>query len=386
MIRSFRPSPPTVGVELEWQLVDEETLDLRDGILPLIEVLSDDPCIKPEMLQPAVETITPAAESTAALRSGLLDVVSRVSDAAARFGMAIVGAGTHPFCERSVPVTPLPRYLAMERTQGYLAHAYIAYSLQTHVGMPSGEVAVRVMRELRGFVPVLLALSASSPFFHGYATPFASYRQRILATARSCGMPPPFEDWSAFVDFLDLAERASMFGSFRDMHWDVRLRPDFGTIEVRVMDAQPTIDRSLALASVVHSLLVYLADTREKERPAIVRPLSWWIEKENAFRASHEGVHAWLVTDEEGTVTPLRQLAEELFEIVAPTARRLGESDDLSRARALLDDTSCERQLAVFRSTGSTREVVRALANELRDEIGRPRIHPYDSLESMGVP
>jgi carboxylate-amine ligase len=387
MIRSFRPSPPTVGVELEWQLVDEGTLDLRDAIMPLIEVLSGDPYIKPEMIQPAVETITPPAESTAALRPGLVDVVVRVVDAADRFGLAVVGAGTHPFCDRTVPITPLPRYLEMERTHGYLAHAYVVYSLQTHVGMPSGEVAVRVMRDLRGFVPVLLALSGSSPFFHGYATPFASYRQRVLATARSCGMPPAFQDWKAFVDFLDTAERASMFGSFRDMHWDVRLRPDLGTIEVRVMDAQPTIARSLALAAVVHSLLVHLTETTtEEQRPALARPLPWWLEKENAFRASHDGMGAWLVCDPHGAVRPLRELAEELFDLVAPTARRLGEDGDLARARDLLDDPCCRRQLAIFRSTGSTREVVRVLANELRDELARPRLDPYDASDVIGAP
>jgi glutamate---cysteine ligase / carboxylate-amine ligase len=269
MIRTFHPSGPSVGVELEWQLVDRSSLDLRAGVLNLAELMPNEPCIKPEMLQTSVETVTPPGESTAALRSGLHDVVARLVDAACRLDLALVGTGTHAFCERLPPITPLPRYLAVERRCGYFAHTQTVCSLQTHVGMPSGEVAVRVMRDVRGFLPILLGLSASSPFYHGYQTPFASYRHLVLASGHTSGMPPPFEDWQAFVRFLETVERASVFGSFRDMHWDARLRPDFGTIEVRIMDAQPTIARSLALAALVHCLLVHLASGKRSATTSI---------------------------------------------------------------------------------------------------------------------
>ena len=186
-------------------------------------------------------------------------------------------------------------------------------------------------------------------------------------------MPPAFEDWGAFLQFLETAERASVFGSFRDMHWDVRLRPDFGTIEVRIMDAQPTIARSLALAALVHALLAYLAAAEPSHSSA--RQLPSWIEDENAYRASQDGIEASLISDADGTVKPVRQLAEELFELVAPTARSLGEEEDFTRARALLTEgPSYLEQLAVFRRTGSTRDVVRELANELLEEVGRARL------------
>ncbi len=374
MIRTFRPSPPTVGVELEWHIVDRSTLDLAEGVVPLAGILSGDPCIKPEMLQTSVETISLPAESTAALRPALLDTVARLSDAAAHLGFALVGAGTHPFCERLVPVTPMPRYLAIERTQAYLAHGQITCSLQVHVGMPSGPVAMRVIEGVRGLLPVLLALSTSSPFFHGHATNFASYRQRVLAATRSCGVPPKFQDWPEFLRFLDTVERARMFASFRDMHWDLRTRPDFGTIEIRVMDAQPTVERSLAIAALVHSLLVHLART-EEPAARLVGPLPWWLERENAFQASHRGLEARIVCDEAGTARPLRRVAEDLFDLVAPTAHALGEVDDLARARRILEEGACaERELSVFRRTRSTKAVVLALANELLEEIGGPAI------------
>jgi carboxylate-amine ligase len=371
MIRHFLPSPPTVGVELEWQLVRRATLDLEDGILPLLDRCRDEPFVKPEVIQPSVETITAPMPSTAALRPALLRTVTRVSDAAAQLGMALVGAGTHPFCERQVPITPLPRYLEMDRSFGILPRTQITYSLQVHVGMPSGEAALRVLGRARALLPVLLGLSASSPLFHGRETAFASYRHRILAMQRSYGIPPAFDDWGAFTRFLDTVERARMFGSFRDMHWDVRVRPDLGTLEIRLMDAQPTIADSLGLAALVHAALVMLLEAPEPD-PRLPGALPWWIEKENAFRASHAGLDAVLVFDAEGTERPLRRVAADLIELSAPTARALGEEDDLARARAMLErGTSHGRQIDVFRRTGSANAVVRALANELLGEIDR---------------
>ncbi|MCC6554365.1 MAG: YbdK family carboxylate-amine ligase [Polyangiaceae bacterium] len=377
MIRHFHPSPPTVGLELEWQLVRRATLDLEDGVLPLIDLYLDDPCVKPEVIQTSVETITPPMPSTAALRPALVDTVTRLSDAAARLGMALVGAGTHPFCERLVPVTPLPRYLEMARSYGHLVHTQITYSLQVHVGMPSGEVAVRVLSRSRALLPVLLGLSASSPLFHGEETAFASYRHRILAATRSYGVPPAFEDWGAFVRFLDTVERANMFGSFRDMHWDIRLRPDLGTIEIRPMDAQPTIADSLALGALAHSLLVYLIGEADAD-PRLPGALPWWIEKENAFRASNAGLDAEIVFDAEGRQKPLRQVAMDLIELVAPEARALGEEEDLARARAMIERGTCSgRQIEVFRQTRSAKAVEQSLADDLLREIGR---------EALGAP
>jgi carboxylate-amine ligase len=370
MIRDFNPSPPTVGLELEWQLVSRSTLDLEDGIVPLLSRLPGEPLVKPEVLQATVETITAPMRSTAALRPALLDTVARVHGAARQLDMDIVGAGTHPFCVRHVQTTPMPRYLALARAVGYLAHTMAVQALHVHVGMPSGEAAIRVMGRARGALPVLLALSASSPLFHGEETGFVSYRHRILAATRNYGIAPAFTGWPEFQRFLDTVERAGMFGSFRDMHWDLRPRPDLGTLEVRIMDAQPTVADSLALGALVHALLAGLID-EDAPDPRLPGALPWWIEKENAFRASQAGLEAELVIDPEGHVMPLREMAEHLFELAWPGARALGEEDDLRRAARMIEEGPCAaRQVAIFRSTRSAQAVVQALAEELREEIG----------------
>ncbi|MDI3285592.1 YbdK family carboxylate-amine ligase [Polyangium sp. 15x6] len=369
MTRDFHPSPPTVGLELEWQLVHRETLDLHDGILPLIGLLPPDPLVKPEAIEPCVEVVTDPMASTALLRGALVDRVSRVSNAAAQLGMALVGAGTHPFCERLVPITPLPRYLAMQRTNGYLATMQIVYALHVHVGMPSGEVAIRVMARVRAVLPVLLALSASSPAYRGRDTSFAAFRRCLLAPTRSAGIAPTFDDWAAFLHFVDVAERAAMFESYRDMHWDLRPRPDLGTIEVRIMDAQPTVADALSLGALVHSLLVtVMADGVPDSR--LPRAVPWWIEKENCHRACRDGLEAELVVDAEGHSRPLRGVAEDLFALVSPQARVLGEAADLAHAEGFLSrGNSSARQLELLRRTGSMKAVTRALADELLGEL-----------------
>jgi carboxylate-amine ligase len=307
-----------------------------------------------------------------------MSAVGRLSERAAQLDMALVGAGTHAFCKRLVPITPLPRYAELGRTHGYLAHTQITYALQAHVGMPSGEAAMRVMQRSRSLMPVFLALSASSPFFHGHETGFASYRQRIVAATRSYGIPPAFEDWNAFLQFLDTVEQAQMFESFRDMHWDIRPRPDYGTLEVRIMDAQPTIADSLALAALVHCMLVYFIDEHDPD-PRLPGTLPWWIEKENNFRASHHALDARFVFDAEGGTKPIRQVAEDVFDVALPVAQALGEEEDLAQARSILEKgTWHSRQIEVFRRTRSAVQVTAALANELRRELGQSSIELPD--------
>ncbi len=380
--RQFRQSPPSVGLELEWQIIDRTTMDLSESVLSLIDLLPGDPSVKPEVIQTSVEAITPPAVSTAALRSGLMDTMQRLLDAAERLELMLVGAGTHPFCKRLVPITPLPRYAEMEQCYGYLAHTQSTYSLQVHVGMPSGDVALRVMAWVRGLLPALLGISASSPFYHGEKTAFASYRTRIVAATRSYGIPPSFEDIEAFLRFIDTVERAQIFSSYRDMHWDIRPRPDLGTLEVRIMDAQPTVNDSLALGALVHSLLVTLIEMKELD-PRLPVGLPWWVEKENSFRASHEGLEAAFVFDASGRTKSLRELGEDIFALCADKAEELGETEDLARARAIFEEgSSGSRQLEVYERTGSTRAVTGTLANALRTEMGREAVGRGDWEEA----
>ncbi|SDY74028.1 YbdK family carboxylate-amine ligase [Nitrosomonas sp. Nm33] len=260
----FIPSKPlTVGVELELQLLDKENLSLINGIGSLLECFPESPYIKQEFIQNTVEVISKVGENTAEVHEHLAQLVKEVKQTCFTLGMELCAAGTHPFDKELALFTPLPRYLRMEKDTGYLGHAQITFSTQVHIGVKGTAEAIYLMRALKAYLPLLIALSASSPFWRGYDTGFVSYRLRILAASRSYGIPPSFNDWHQLMDFYKASQNAGMIQTINDIHWDIRVRPQWGTVEVRVMDAQPTITESMQLASFIRVLAAYLLAHQE---------------------------------------------------------------------------------------------------------------------------
>lgn len=375
----FRPSPGfTVGMEMEFQLVDPCGGDLVDGILPLLEELGakgvigpEGASIKPEVFQCTVEVVSPPAADLAELEAALRPQLRELLERCGRLGMAVCGAGTHPFSRRPALFTPGRRYRAMARGAGWLGHNQVTFATHVHLGLADGEEAVRLMAEITPYLPLLIALSASSPFWHGTDTRFAAFRPRVLAATRSFGPPPEFPHWMAFERFFATMRRAGLLQGLRDLHWDLRPRPDLGTLEVRVMDAQPSLAEALALAALLRALARFLQRTRgsgEGERP--LRPLFWWYRKENAYGASRFGLEARLIVSDEGEVAPLRQVARSTLERIAPHAGP-GEGPHLERLERRIASglLPYERQRHRYAGTGSMNAVVGGLVEELRDDL-----------------
>lgn len=371
----FKRSPaPSIGVELELQLLRAGTLDLHEGILPLIELYPNSPYIKPELIQYTVEVSTPVCRGCDELTDRLRRLIGGLQGRCHALGMRLCGAGTHPFCERLAPITPTPRYRAIEAECGYLTHTQIVFATHVHVGMGSGAEAIRAMQVLRPYLPVLLALAANSPFYHGFDTGFACYRHRILAATRSYGLPPPFARWEEFVRFFTVARRSGMFAGLRDIHWDVRPRPDYGTLEVRVMDAQPTIQDTVALAALVFALVERIKETGADEPGGgVLPPVPYWVEKENRYRASRDGLDARFIVNGEGATRPLREVAADTLAWLHPVIGRHALSSQMALlSQRLRDGPGYARQREAYRRTGSLQQVVAALVKELEEEL-RPR-------------
>jgi carboxylate-amine ligase len=360
-------------MEIELQLLDPATLDLTDGILPLLEALPGHPNVKSEFNQSTVEINSTAQQNMRDLGEEMYALTALVRERCRGLGMAVSGGGTHPFCSRPATITPLPRYLAMERYGGYLSHMLMTYAFHVHVGMASGEEAVAVMKRLRPYLPVFMALSASSPFWWGNDTGYACYRNRVLASMRSYGLPPNFENWREFSEFYEGARRARVFDSFEDIHWDMRPRADMGTLELRVMDNPPTLREALMIASFIYALVGFLRDEYAAgEHTPLIRPSPYWVEKENHFRASLSGMDAVFIGDEGGGTVHVRKVMEDVLGALAGTAASFGVEEDFSRFAALLDDEpSYERQRNVLKETGSLREVAASLVRELDEDLGR---------------
>jgi carboxylate-amine ligase len=376
----FNSSPEfSLGMEIELQLLDPHTLQLVDGILPLLAREPENSSIQPEFNQAMVEIASHVCPTISALEADIVAILKNLTAKCQSLGMTICAAGTHPFCDRLGNITPLPRYIAQHRASGYLGDMMMTFALHVHVGMPSGDRAVEVMGRLKPYLPILLALSASSPFWWGYDTGFASYRQRFLAALRTYGIPPSFQNWQEFSDFFATAQHAGMFEIIRDIHWDLRPHPDLGTLEVRVMDAQPTVKESMMLAAFVHSLIVYLQHCcQEKQTSLLLTPHHWLIEKENYFRASHLGLDASYIVDNQGNSRLIRNIVEDILDVLAVTADTLGETSYLNLLNQRLSECpSYMRQRKVFEKTGSLQAVVASLVGELEAEL---TISPFDGV------
>ena len=279
----------TVGIEWELQLLDPLTLDLADGIIPLLEFFPNSAFVKPEYIQSCVELTSciagDTAEAVAHLRGSLQATLQRCFE----LEMSLCGAGTHPFCRRLALITPLPRYQRMEASAGYRAHQQITFSTHVHVGMRSGDEAMLVMLRMIPALPAFIALSSNSPFWRGHDTEHAAYRHQILAASPNYGLPPRFESWTGFERFYDAATRAGMIQHFKDIHWDIRPHPDFGTLELRVMDAASDVASLHGIAAFARSVMIKMALASDSEVEEVLpRELPHWIEKQNLLRSIEE--------------------------------------------------------------------------------------------------
>ncbi len=368
----FKPSDPSlIGMELELQLLDAGTLDLKDGILPLMELYPGSPYVKPEFIQNTVEVASRICTSLGELESQIKSLISDLKAKCKELGMTLCGSGCHPFGQRLALVTPLPRYRNLDATSGLLSHTQITFATHVHMGMTSGDEAIAVMRELKAYLPLLIALSANSPFWRSYDTGYVSYRHRILAASRSYGIPPSFTSWNEFCAFLTTTHHARIFETVHDIHWDIRPRPHLGTLEIRVMDAQSSVSRAVALAGFVRTLLAYLRRTPVNERAAgLPKPLHWWLEKENHFQASRLGLGANYAEDSQGTVRPLRAVLQTVIEAIWSTAKGLDEAVYLERFREFAEtDTGYAKQKSVYGTTESFKQVVASLVDELERDV-----------------
>jgi carboxylate-amine ligase len=259
----------------------------------------------------------------------------------------------------------------MERNYGWLGHNQVTFATHVHLGMPSGEEALTVMRELKPFLPLLMVLSASSPFWHGSDSGFAAFRHRVLAASRTYGIPPDFPDWPAFERFFSTMAKAGVLESVRDIHWDLRPCPHFGTLEVRVMDAQPTLAEALALAALLRALVRFLQSCRGSwDPPGALAPQPWWTLRDNCFIASRDGIQARLIASQDGDLIALRRLARLVLEWVRPWAAA-DERPWLDRLEAsIAAGLPYLRQRRQLGRGGSLRQVVAGLGREFRADLG----------------
>jgi carboxylate-amine ligase len=354
----------TLGIEEELMIVDDETLDLANSIEGLLNDLSELPRegeVKPELMESVCEiATTPTANATEAGMQ-LRALRRQVQQVASQRGLAIGSAGTHPFAMwEDQRIVARPRYRDLVSGLQFVARQEIIFGFHVHVGLDDPDKAIHVTNGMRVHVPLLLALSANSPFWRGDATGLDSTRTPIFRTFPRVGIPPRYEnyqDWSRRIEFM-MAAKA--IGDYTYLWYDVRPHPNFGTIEIRVMDSQTRVEHTLALAALVQAMVKELAEHYEAGKRLSRYPYEML--DENKWLAARHGLDGQLVDLPKTARVPVADLARRLLERMRPHAEELGSAEELDGLEDIIENgNGASRQIVVYDANHDLREVIREL-------------------------
>ena len=321
-----------VGLEEELMLLDPRTLDLAPCVEQALAALGGDTRFKPELPAAQIENVTVPRRTVGAAGADLHE--ARRDLAGALDGLAVVAAaGVHPFADALGELNGGARYVALREEFASIAARQLVFGLHVHVSIVGADLAVVVHDALRSYLPELAALAANGPFHDGRDSGLASVRPRIAAMLPRQGVPPALGSWAAFERALQWGADAGALPEARRWWWELRLHPTFGTIEVRVADAQTTTGETVAFGAVVHALVAWLAERAVAGERLAVAP-TWRIE-ENSFLAARDGLEAEGADHVTGEREPVRERLQRLLDALDPYGRPLGCEVELEHARAL---------------------------------------------------
>jgi carboxylate-amine ligase len=376
MVVDFRPSRrPTLGVEWELGLVDAPTGDLVSAAAEAVEaarggISEGESRVHQELLRNTVELVTGICESVPQAVDDLRESRDAVRRAARQRGLEIFSAGTHPFARwYDQEVSEGERYATLiDRTQWWGRHMLL-FGVHVHVGVDSIGKVLPILNGLLRWFAHLQALSASSPFWGGSDTGYASNRALMFQQLPTAGLPFQFDTWPQFEGYVGDMLATGVISEFKEIRWDIRPSPALGTIEVRVCDGLPTLEEVAAIAALTHCLVVDL-DGRLEAGEALPALPPWHVQ-ENKWRAARYGLDAEVILDAENHERLVTDDLHDLLNRLEPVAARLGCSAGLASVSDLMTaGASYQRQRAVAaRAGGDLWAVVDSLVREMRDGL-----------------
>ncbi len=366
--------PFTIGVEEEYQIIDTETRELSSYVTQILEqgkILLQER-VKPEMLQSTIEVGTDICHTAEEAYRELGQMRKQLNRLANEKGKAIVAAGTHPFSSwREQEVFPHERYYGVVSEMQDAARRLLIFGMHVHIGMPDQDTAVQLMNVARYFLPHLLALSTSSPFWMYRNTGFKSYRSAVFSTFPRTGIPSNYVSAGEFNEYVNLLIRTGSIDNGKKIWWDIRPHPHFGTLEVRILDAVTRLDEAIAIAAIIQAVFVKLFSLFE--RNLTFRVYRRALVQENKWRAMRWGMDGKLIDFGKQAEVPARDLIPELLEFIDDVVDDLGSRALIEGPikRILAEGTSADRQLRTFERTNDLKAVVDQLIAETCEDLDR---------------
>jgi carboxylate-amine ligase len=351
----------TIGIEEELMILDPDSWALVSEVEGLLEDCADPEHVKPELLASVLEISTPPAVDTRAAGAELRRLRAKVCGAAEARGLRIGSAGTHPFAKwEDQRVVPQDRYRELVDALRFVARQEIIFGLHVHVGIDDREKAIHVTNGMRLHVPLLLALSANSPFWRGQPTGLASARMPIFRGFPRVGVPPAYDGWQDFEDRIALMTEAGVIDDYTWMWYDVRPHPSLGTVEIRAMDAQTRVEHTLGLTALVQAMVRELAEGFGSGDP--LPRVSDELLDANRWLAARHGLDGELVELPGTQRVATRELARRLLERLEPHAQDLGSSAELEAVGDLIErGNGAHRQQVVYEANEDFTELVESV-------------------------
>jgi len=330
----------TIGVEEEFQIIDPETLELRSHVVQLISSAAArgvGDLVKQEMHQSIVETGTKICENVSELRLEMHRTRSELVLAAESTGLRVAAAGTHPFSSWiDQVISPGERYQNIVEEMGQLARSLLIFGMHIHIAMPDKQTTIDMMNMVRYFLPHLLALSTSSPFWMGRNTGLKSFRTTVFRRFPRTGIPEVFESWSEYENFINLLVKLNCIDTGKKIWWDVRPHPTYGTLEFRMFDTATRVEEAVAIAALTQAIVVKLHRLYTHNQ-------SWRIYRralieENKWRAARYGIEGKLIDFGREAEVPMRELMLELMEFIDDVVDDLGSRSSVEYIHTILNE------------------------------------------------
>ena len=371
----------TLGIEEEFQIVDPQTRELKSHVSEMLEegkmLLGEQ--IKPEMIQSMIEVGTGICNNIHEARADISKLRSIISSLARKKGLEIVAASTHPISRwQDQKISDDERYELLVEEIQMVARSLLIFGLHVHVGIPDPERAIHIMNAARYFLPHVLALTTSSPFWMGQNTGLKSYRSEVFKKFPRTDIPDHFDSHASFQRYIDLLIRTNCIDNGRKIWWDVRPHPFFPTLEFRICDIPTRVDDTIAIAALFQAIVAKLNKLIDKNLG--FRLYRRMLIQENKWRAVRWGLDGKMIDFGKQKEVPVRDLILELLEFVDDVLDELDTRKEVEHIHTIMErGTSADEQLQVYKETGDLRTVVDRLIERTMENV------PRDAFMSSGA-